>query len=144
MTLPLCFTQFLKTLVNTAVCLSNRHAVVIHNNDHIRTQCSRIIQSFVCLAARQRSVTDKGNHVLLAFGNISPLSQPRCQTDRCRRMTDVKKVMLAFLRISIPRYVMVVCFFRKSTYAAGKDFMHITLVRYVIYNFIGRRIKHIV
>ena len=137
--------QRTKVLVYSSVVLGYGHLVVVHNDDDARAKLRRLVKSFESLAARQRSVADNGNDVLLRALHVACLLQSRGKADGCGGMSHLKVVVLRTLRRRrISRYgVHVVHVAEESCSTSCQHLMRITLVADVKHQLVLRCIKDV-
>ena len=133
-------------LIYTAMVLSDRHLVVVYNDDDARAKLRSLIKSFECFTARQRTVADNGYDILLGSLYVACLLQSGRKTYGCGSMTHLKVVVLGTLcGRRITRYgIHVVYVAKKSGCTTCQYLMRIALVADVKHKLILWRIENIV
>ena len=73
---------------------------------------------------------------------VSGHGQSGSQGNGRRGMPYFKEIMLAFCRIGVAGYIIIMFFFQICLFSSGENLVWIYLMRYVPYNLILRGIKH--
>ena len=98
--LAVALSQFFEILIDAAVSFGNGLFVVVNNNDEIAAKFrTGYVEGFHRLAARKRTVADDCHDVFFAAENVATLGKSERERDGRGGVSDVKKVMFAFLRI---------------------------------------------
>ena len=138
--------QRTQILVYTAMVLSDRHLVVVYNDDDARAKLRSLIKSFESLTARQRTVAYYGYDILLGSLHVARLLQSSGKTYGCGSVAHLKVIVLGTLcRRRIARYgIHVVYVAKKSGCTTCQYLMRIALVADVKHKLILWRIENIV
>ena len=70
-----CFTQFLKVVIEAALVRGYAHLVVVDYHDEICSECGGIVQPFECFPATEGAVADYGHHVFAAATQVAGFGQ---------------------------------------------------------------------
>ena len=104
------------------------HIIVIDYNNQVATKLCSIIQSFQCLSATQRSVSDDCDHIPFFAFQVSSLCKSAGKADRSRGMTYRKEIVFTFTRIGISRYIIIMFFIQIGIFSSRQHLMWIALV----------------
>ena len=138
--------QRTQILVYSAVVLGDRHLVVVHHDDDACAQLRRLVETLERLTARERTVTDDGNDVLVRALYVARLLQTGGKTHGCGGVSHLEVVVLgAFRRRRVTRYgVHIVDIAEETCGATCKHLVRIALVADVEHELVHRRIEHVV
>ena len=106
--------QQLQIPVQAAMIFRNGHIIVIDNNNKVGVHFAGKVQTFQCLAAAERAVTDHR-----------------------------KEIVFTFTRIGISRYIIIMFFIQIGIFSASQHLVGIALMRNVIDDLILRGIEYI-
>ena len=138
--------QRTQILVYSAVVLGDRHLVVVHHDDDACAQLRRLVETLERLTARERTVTDDGNDVLVRALHVARLLQTGGKTHGCGGVSHLEVVVLgAFRRRRVSRYgVHIVDIAEEASCATSKHLVRVALVADVEHELVHRRVEHVV
>ena len=143
-------TQLGKLPVHTAEILSDRHFVVVDDDDEITALFGRIVQPLERNGRTQGSIADNGDNIAdSAFAggaalHIAGFGKTAGQRNRSAGMAEHKGIMFAFQRIRETGHLIKTRLVQVCFGAAGKHFVHVALVRHVENETVAGRVEHAV
>ena len=137
-----CIAQFFQVLVQSAMVFGNRHIVVVDDDNHIRSQNSGVVQRFQRFAARQRPVAHNRDNVIIFAFQIAGFRQTVRQARPRGGVSDLEKVVFAFVRIRKAGNAVVFRGIKEVFFASRQNFVRVALMRHVENDFVLGRIKN--
>ena len=122
------FAELPEDLVKTAVIFRYALVVVVYDNDQIAAVFTCAVQTFVSFTAGEGAVSDHGDDIFSAAGNVSAFRESQCKGYGSRRVTYYEMIVLAFRGIGESRDVLVMRRIRERELSACQDLVRITLV----------------
>ena len=113
---------------NTADIFMDGHAVVIQNNHKRLPALSGVRQSFICKTARQSTVTDQGNDIVVLFADGTRSRHAQCRRNRSRSMSRSKGIMNALSGLREARHSAILTQRREIIFPSGQKLMDIALM----------------
>ena len=121
----------------------DRHVVVVEDDDQARVHRARIVHGLIGHARRHRAVTDHGDNVVLAAGEVARDRHAEAGGDRGRGMRGAERIVIALAALGEAGQAAAGAQRADAVAAAGEDLVRIGLMADVPDQPVARRVEDV-